>query len=261
MATSGRGTDWVGLLNDWDRNFAGFDKSREAKFELMLDLLEAKRFRKFRLLELGSGPGAFVRKVLTRFPGASVVAVDYSPLLIQIGERALARFGNRLMWVQADLRDRGWETALPWKRAKIVVSSYSLHAHTPSQLRGLYRDLGKLVEPGGMFINADFMDWGARDSAFNDLSRRVLELRGSRPPRRHELGRLHAARKRWESEVRKEPALRKLLAEEARARKRDSHEPKRSSLDAHLEFLHEAGFRQASVMWQDRNVRILVALR
>lgn len=255
------GPDWTGLLDGWDRTFAGFDKNRSMKFELMLDLLEAKGWRRFTVLELGSGPGAFARQVLARFPGASVVAVDYSPLMLRIGEKALVRFGNRVQWVQADLRHPGWESHLPRKHLRVAVSSYALHAHAPSQLRRLYRTVAKLLEPGGVFINADFMDWPGRQGAFNALSEKVLALRSGRAPRRAELGRLHAARARWESQVRKDPLLRKLLREEKSAREKDSHEPRRTDLDSHLTFLREAGFRDASVMWQDRNVRVLVALR
>lgn len=260
-----RGKGWkltaATLVDEWDRIFAGFDRNREAKFDLTLDLLEVWGRRNFTVLELGSGPGASARRILERFPRSRVVNIDSSPRTLRIGEVALSSFGKRVSWVVAELGKPGWERSLPVRHAEAAVSSYALHALKREQLWCVYRTVGKLLRPGGMLINADFMGWEVSQEMIEELSKRVQRLRSALPSRKREVRDLMSARRSWEAKVQEIPELRALV-DSVPASKQSGGDPGRLlPLETHLKLLNRAGFRNATVLWQDRDVRMVVALR
>lgn len=57
----------------------------------------------FVALDLACGPGSVSQRLLARFPGAWVVAVDMDPVMLALGQGALDTLGGRLRWIEADL--------------------------------------------------------------------------------------------------------------------------------------------------------------
>jgi len=127
MPPRARAPDWKDWLERWDRQQEAFNPTREARFDAMMDVLEVRLGRRFRVLDLGCGPGSFSQRILRRFPAARVVAVDYDPVVRQIGQGALGTMGGRLTWVDAKLGAPGWRRALPPGRFDGAVSTTALH--------------------------------------------------------------------------------------------------------------------------------------
>jgi len=222
----------------------------------MLDVLQARMGRRVRALDLGCGPGSLSLRILRRFPTARVTAVDYDPVVRQIGEGALGTFGGRLDWVDAKLGRSGWTDALPRSRYDAAVSTTALHWLTPTALARLYRDLARLLRPGGVFLNGDYLPWGSRHPVLDDLASRVLKVRSPHRGGRNEWG----AWSRWWREARRVPALR--AAFEEHDRRSASHPHRRDlTLDLHVRLLRVAGFRWTAVVWQDFENRVLLAVR
>ena len=110
-----------------------------------------------RFLDLGCGAGAVSELVLGHLPDAQGVLVDFSePMLARAGEN-LAGYAGRWQAVRGDLNDPAWREALPPGRHDAIVSGLAIH-HLPSERkRTLFAEVLELLEPGGLFVNMDYV--------------------------------------------------------------------------------------------------------
>ncbi len=248
---------WKRLLASWDRQQEAFNPEREAKFSLMFDVLEAELPRRFIALDLGSGPGSVSARLLRRFPSARAIAVDLDPVVLRIGREALGSVGGRLVWVEGDLGHPGWTRSLPQAHVDAALSTTALHWLDPPRLRRLYRDLHRLLRPGGVFLNADYLPWDAAQEGLSALARRVLALRRGH----RSLGSEWAPWREWWREVEREPALQtELRVRKGRfANRHPSSE--HTSIEEHERALRRAGFREVGVVWEEFEDRLLFARR
>jgi SAM-dependent methyltransferase len=253
-----RGPDWKHWLRRWDEQQESFNPEREHRFGAMLDALEASIGRRFTVLDLGSGPGSLSLRILRRFPAARAAAVDYDPVVRQIGEGALGNVRGRLKWVDAKIGSPGWTAVLPHPRYDAAVSTTALHWLTPRELTQLYSDLARILRRGGVFLNGDYMPWDARDRRLARLGADVLKVRF---PRRGRGGDVEwGAWRRWWEDARRAPELGDAFREHDR---RVAGHPSRSdvTLAVHRRRLRAAGFGTVAVVWQDFENRVLFARR
>ncbi|MGA8604057.1 MAG: class I SAM-dependent methyltransferase [Thermoplasmata archaeon] len=255
------------LLQQWDPMFSEtVDPTRMRRMDEILHVLSAHFRGSFRVLDLGSGPGPLTLRILRRFPKSRVVAVDTDPVLVRIGEEALHRFGRRATWVLADLREKDWSAELPVHRFDAAVSSLALHWLHEQEIRGIYRDLRRLLRPGGLLVNGDYLpsrEPGNQPSSSRSSADLQREIKGRR-------ARVQAFKSEWEAwwgELEREPSMRAVLRER-RVRIPGKIPPRRTtgprvavSLEAHERALRDAGFRETTVSWQDRGFRVLKGIR
>lgn len=222
----------------------------------MLDLLAATLPARFTALDLGAGPGSLSARLLSRFPHARCVAVDYDPVVRTIGEGALGTLDGRLTWVQTDLGTPGWDRALPPGKFDAAVSTTALHWLDRRRLVRLYDDLGRLLKRRGVFLNGDRLPWGPDDRSLSLLADRVRTAR-SRRGVRPAGWRLWRA---WWEAARRDPELRPLFS---LRQEHGQHHPRRGdlALSVHVRALHRAGFRTVEVVWRDLEDGILFARR
>jgi len=256
VARGGHRPDWDFWLRRWDEQQESFNPERENRFRAMLDLLEAELGRRFHAIDLGSGPGSLSVRILRRFPGSRVTAVDYDPVVRCIGEGALGSMGGRLVWVDAKLGAAGWADSLPRRRYDAAVSTTALHWLTPAELTRLYSDLARCLRRGGVFLNGDYLPWGNGDPRLASLGSKILKVRFPRGGGSKEWG---AWRQWWEA-ARRVPALKSAFVEHDR---RSAAHPHRAdlTLDLHVRKLKAAGFRTVATIWQDFENRVLFARR
>lgn len=259
---------WRRWVDGFDALFARYDPGRAVKFDLILDLLAAQRRSKFTLVDLGCGPGVVLGRVLQRFPGARVIGVDQGPKVLRMAEQAWRPYRGRARWVQAEVQDPKWRSGLPARSVDYVISALCLHPLPPGELRRLYRDLGRLIRPGGLFIDADLIPWSARHATFDRLSETVRELEVARGLRGSTVELARDAERYWKG-VRRSGAMADLFAaQDAERRRPKGRAPAKGhsrellvDVDEHLAYLRAAGFREASVVWQHLDRRVLVARR
>lgn len=243
-------------LARWDEQQEAFLPLRETKFSIMFDVAEAAVGRRFRALDLGSGPGPLSARLLQRFPAARVWAVDYDPVTLRVGQSALGDAGGRLAWVDSQLGAPGWTRALPARRFDVAFSTTALHWLKAPQLDALYEGLARKLRPGGLLLNGDYLPWSGPDRDLARLARDAYEVRRSRAPK-------NAGWKKWErwwEDARRVPALKEAFAEQARRRAAHPHHAPPPLAD-HAAALRRAGFRRVAVVWQDLEDRILLARR
>lgn len=112
-----------------------------------------------RILELGCGTGELSLKILQRCPNAQVIALDYSPRMLQFAQSKIAAAGYQNRWsgIEADFGD--WANN-PEKFAiggefDACVSSLAIH-HLQDEMKfKLFQQIALSLNPNGCFWNAD----------------------------------------------------------------------------------------------------------
>jgi trans-aconitate methyltransferase len=244
-------------LQRWDVQQTGYLPHREARFTAMFDVLEALLPDAFVALDLACGPGAISQRLLARFPKARCVAVDLDPVLLTMGQSVLGNMGGRLRWVEADLTTPEWVAQLGETQVDAVLSTTALHWLPAGPLLRVYRQLGELVRPGGVVLNGDNMKFRPSMVTFQ----RVADAVKTRQEEDAFMRRGVENWTEWWQALTAEPALADLLAERERRfswRTADAHRP---LYDVHEAALHDAGFREVGVIWQQMCNRILMAIR
>lgn len=249
--------DWQRWLDRWDAQQTGYVPQREERFRVMLDVLDALLPAEFVALDLACGPGAISQRLLDRFPRATCVAIDFDPVMLAIGEGALGTRDGRLRWVDGDLADPAWIDAVGESAVDAVLSTTALHWLPAPHLVALYRDLGKLVRPGGVFLNGDNMDFGpdlptnqqiAEDARNRDWSDESFAARGIETS------------EQWWDDLGHESSMAPVIAERTR-RLASKERPDRATVDLHVGALRSAGFREVATIWQSGTDRVLMAVR
>ena len=251
------GVDWVEWMRRWDVQQTGYLPNREARFDIMLDVLEALLPSDFVALDLCCGPGSISQRLLSRFPHARSIAADLDPLLMVMGRAVLGDASGRLRWVEVDLmtvEDLG--QTLGVDHVDAVLSTTALHWLPVENLVRLYRQLGRLVRSGGVFLNGDHIRFAPNLPAFDQVCKQVKD-------RRHRYAFEEQGVEDWDEwwqAVEAVPALQPLLAERERrfTWRSDDTAP---TIDLHLAALQDAGFRQVDTIWQYYDNRIVMAVR
>jgi SAM-dependent methyltransferase len=143
--------EWI---SRWDKMQARYVARREERFGIITRLIQATQGTVEAILDLGSGTGSLMLKMLEDFPKARVTGVDFDPTLDVLARARLEKYGPRAEIVLADLGDKAW-TGKIQGRFNAVVSATSLHWLTAGELGDLYRGIAGLLAPGGIFLNAD----------------------------------------------------------------------------------------------------------
>jgi ubiquinone/menaquinone biosynthesis C-methylase UbiE len=134
-----------------------------AREDVIADLLEVPRQISVAIVEdsgidvqhvvdLGSGPGAYLIPFLRAFPTARATWIDVSDAMRELAETELALWADRVTYVIGDVERLAEIDVDP---AQVVISSRALHDLSPESLQGVYRAASDIVTPGGFVMNLD----------------------------------------------------------------------------------------------------------
>jgi SAM-dependent methyltransferase len=240
-------TAWV---DRWDRQQERYLPHREERFSLMLDVVELRRGSgTLRVLDLCCGLGSISARTLVRFPYATLVAVDYDPVLLEVGRHAI---GDRVVFLDADVRDPAWDAGLEPGSFDAVLSATAIHWLPEDAIARLYDTVASLLADGGVFLNADHLPVSTASVA--DSSTRLLESWQQRELAGGEdFGDFHRA-------LAAEP---ELAAQAAERERRFAHRDPESELPLawHRDRLLAAGFSEVDELWRHLGDAILLAIR
>lgn len=247
---------WMDWVQRWDAQQTAYIEQRERRFDVMFSFLETLVGDEPRVLDLACGPGAVSSRLLSRFPRAYSVAADADPVLLTLGEGAHGDIGGRLRWVNVDLRDPAWVSAVGPERFDAVISTTALHWLSPSQLAAVYREVHELLAPGGALINGDYLPLAGTKTRLRaaantlDTNRQAVAIADGADPW-----------DAWWDGLRAEPSLREAFAERERIFPAGERTWSSPGFSFHEVALVEAGFDEVGLVWQDLEEGVLIALR
>jgi len=100
------------------------------------------------VFELGCGPGFLAEALLENCDIARYTLVDFSPEMLRLSRSRLAKFTDRLVFIQADFKKHNWTDAVP-PGFDLIVSLQAVHElRHASRIPKLYSQLHKLLVPG-----------------------------------------------------------------------------------------------------------------
>ncbi|MEH2222730.1 class I SAM-dependent methyltransferase [Nostoc sp.] len=184
-----------------------------------------------RILELGCGTGELSLKILNRFPDAQVIALDYSPRMLQFAQDKITAAGYQQRWtgIQADFGD--WannpENLNIGSKFDACVSSLAIHHLQDEMKLKLFERIAASLTQNGCFWNAD--PTLAESPALAEVYK--------------------AAREEWA--VEQEINLTEIRAKRATSTTQGySSQDQLASLETHLQMLSKAGFKTVAVPWK-----------
>jgi ubiquinone/menaquinone biosynthesis C-methylase UbiE len=105
-----------------------------------------------RVLDLGCGTGALSLLLKRRQPEAAIVGLDPDPKALALAERKAREAGVSIEWRQ------GYAGRIPFEAETFdrVISSLVIHHLTAEQKREAFRDVKRVMRPGGRLHLLDF---------------------------------------------------------------------------------------------------------
>src|SRR5215469_18428364 len=122
----------------------------------ILQLIPARPDERFWCVDVGAGEGWLSQRVLQRFNGAQVIALDGSPTMLARARERLAPYGQRAVVREFKLESDAWIAPLPGG-VRCFLSSIVLHHLDPEARWTLFRNLYRRLEPGGALLMADLI--------------------------------------------------------------------------------------------------------
>jgi len=175
------------------------------------------------VLDLGCGDGALAASVLARHQDASAVLVDFSePMLARAQERFDGNDAAAVL-VHADFCERTWIDRLPDARPyDLVISGYAIHHLDDERKLLLFRDIYRLLRPGGLFLNLEHV---APVSCLG-----------------HELFDELFINSLFDQAIRQDPAVRRTAVAAQYHGREDQHDNRLAPVDEQCRWLREIGF-------------------
>ena len=102
------------------------------------------------VLDAGCGTGRVTEMLLDRVPEGRVVALDAAPSMVAEAQSRLAKYGDRVMVVHADLLDLGPGTLQGWGPVDGVLSTATFHWVLDHDR--LFANLAGVLKPGGQLV-------------------------------------------------------------------------------------------------------------
>ena len=262
-ATTTATTNWNALLESWDKQQTAYIEYREERFSLMIQALADHVGARFTFVDLGCGPGSLTQRILDAFPLATAIAVDTDPVLLTMARHFLARFGNRVHMVDADMRAPDWTASLPVPRIDAAVSTTAMHWLMPDQLIKAYSDIAALMPEGGMLLNGDHFAFERNEA----VARRLTHADKERAQKRLLAQAGVLGWDEWWQAMEREPALQTAFAERASKQAQadsiygERHHSTLSNLSLHMLALRNAGYSEVATIWQRFENRVLMGIK
>lgn len=105
------------------------------------------------IMDVGSGPGSFLRLMLETFPGTRGIWVDSSEAMLAKAQETLGDFGSRVTYQIADMGDV--RDIAPAGSVDVVTNARVAHHLGPLGLGDFYRSATELLAPGGWMVTLD----------------------------------------------------------------------------------------------------------
>lgn len=246
------------MLDEWHKQQTAFIELRDLRTRFLVDIVEYHRQRLGRpltIVDVGCGPGSLGTAILERVPDSRVYGLDRDPLLLRLG-RETNKHGENFTFLDVDITSEDLAEQLPVQQIDVTVSATALHWLMPQDLVQLYQAVGKLTVDGGLFMNADHLDYDGHTQTFLDeysQQYKTTHLKDS-----HAKGAM--SWQAWWEEMKALPGWEKERDEWEKRWEGKKTAPHVSE-DFHFEALRAAGFGQTGTVYQWLEDRLILAVK
>lgn len=261
--------DWQHWVERWDLQQSHHLPVREERFDIMLDTVAALCPPDCVVLDLACGPGSISQRLLAKLPHAQTIAADYDPVLLKLGQQALGNAKGRLHWLKVDLNNPKWVTQIQATLSSLdrvhldaVLSSTALHWLTTPRLIEVYREVAKLIRPGGLLLNADHMPFSPTLPRFRNLAEQARMQINKKSTTVHNGETFQqwwdAIEPQW---LANDPSLQPLFDEHNSHYQVRDRSYGKALASLHMSALADAGFTEIDTIWQRFDNRVVLAVR
>jgi SAM-dependent methyltransferase len=250
MDASAHNLDWHHWFARWEAMQNCYIPQRLYRFDLMLRLADLPREDEVHILDLGCGPGSLSFRALRYYPNGRIVAVDFDPIMLEIGHRVASGPPESIQFLEADLREHDWWA--PYSETfDLIVSSTALHWLSEESMTHVYEKVYRALKPGGRFFNSDHM--ASSDPQVQAQYERLLHV--NQQSAFHVIG-----ADDWEAFWRE---LEQAIGEKVDRKDEELWEGTDSGLTRqfHVGALQGCGFDQVAFHWQDMGEAVIGATK
>jgi SAM-dependent methyltransferase len=123
------------------------------------------------IIDIGSGPGTFLKRLMDVYPSARGVWVDASPAMEVQAREVLAPYAERVSYVVGDMTELG-RMHLPHS-VDVITNSRVAHHLSQPELQAFYAECYNLIAPGGWVVTLDHI---RPDPRWDDRLRTLLPV-------------------------------------------------------------------------------------
>lgn len=160
---------------DYDQQIRRTIPFYDDALELLVAIVARTTTTPRRILDLGVGTGNLAGLLLGAFPDAYLTGIDIVPEFLEIAQRRLARFRDRVELIEADIAGHEFPAGVD-----IVVTAFVLHHTEDATKQRIYERICSSLTSGGCMVNADFVDSASQTFSriFDDLRVRYMRESG-----------------------------------------------------------------------------------
>ena len=126
------------------------------QIETMLAIIGKVELEVRAFLDLGCGDGILGRAILSQYPEATGVFLDFSDAMIEAAHQKVPKPNGRLFFVTEDFGRPSWtESVSGYGEFNVIVSGLSIHHQEDERKREIYEEIFNILAPGGVFLNLE----------------------------------------------------------------------------------------------------------
>ncbi|MGF1651786.1 MAG: class I SAM-dependent methyltransferase [Actinomycetales bacterium] len=145
------------LAAEWERMSEGYLPGRSALIDVAVRAVaETVRGERPLVVDLGSGPGTVLDRVVAALPHARVIGVEPDPVLAAVHRLRSARLGRVPRLLTLDLAVPSWSGAVAARgQVDVVLAVQVLHYFDEDRARELLGEIRGVLAPRGVLVHLD----------------------------------------------------------------------------------------------------------
>jgi SAM-dependent methyltransferase len=151
-------------VKHWSDSITRYRPERKKLFKAFTDEAARKKKGALSVFELGCGPGFLAEALLDYCDIVRYTLLDFSPEMLKLSRNRLAKFTDRVIFIQADFKKENWVDSVA-AGFDLIVSLQAVHElRHASRIPKLYSQLHELLVPGGKILICDHVNSAARSA-------------------------------------------------------------------------------------------------